>query len=221
MTALCLILATVMPATGPAQSTPVPVPKRAEAQSQDKKGADAAAPAVDESKPAGRAELEKTFREMMTNAVLSGTWQMTRGEGLEGKAPLGKPRPEKYTVDSVKKILGDRWVVTARIQYADKDVKIPIPIRVVWAEDTPIITLDEIKIPLIGAYSARVMIYRNFYAGTWFGSNYGGVLSGQIVRETKAESDSKPAADESKKPADSKPAVKPGGGDDPVTPTSS
>ncbi len=218
MTALCLILATVIPATAPAQSTPVPVPKQAEPQSQDKKAG--AAPAVDESKSAGRAELEKTFREMMTNAVLSGTWQMTRGEGLEGKAPLGKARPEKYTVDSVKKILGDRWVVTARIQYADKDVRIPIPIRVVWAEDTPIITLDEIKIPLIGAYSARVMIYRNFYAGTWFGSNYGGVLSGQIVRETKAEPDSKPAAEDSEKPAESKPAVKPGGEDDPVTPAS-
>lgn len=134
-----------------------------------------------------RAELEKRFQDMLTGAVLKGTWQMTRGKGLEGKAPLSEPKPDKYTIDSARKIGGDRWVIIARIEYADKNVKVPIPVRVVWAEDTAIITLDEFAVPMIGTYSARVMIYRNFYAGTWFGSDYGGVLSGQIVRQSDEE----------------------------------
>ena len=51
-----------------------------------------------------------------------------------------------------------------------------------FRSDTPIITMDKVKMPLLGTYSARVMIYNGFYAGTWFGDGYGGVLSGQIIK---------------------------------------
>ncbi len=107
---------------------------------------------------------------------------MTRAEGLKGKAPLSPPRTERYTIKSVSKGLDDNWVITARIQYMDKDGTLPIPVRVVWAGDTPIITLDKFNVLGFGRYSARVMIYNGFYAGTWFGTNYGGILSGQIIK---------------------------------------
>lgn len=129
-----------------------------------------------------RAALEREFERMLTNVVLKGTWQMTGKEGLAGKAPLTPPLTERYTILSVEKALEDHWLVNARIQFAARDVTIPIMVRVVWAGDTPIITLDEMKLPLLGTYSARVMFYRGFYSGTWFGTDYGGVLSGQIIR---------------------------------------
>jgi len=31
------------------------------------------------------------------------------------------------------------------------------------------------------------MIYRGFYSGTWFGKNYGGVLSGRIIHEDRSK----------------------------------
>ncbi len=127
--------------------------------------------------------LEADFKRMLTHSVLKGTWQMTGEDGLAGKAPLSEPRTEQYTIDDVSKASGDYWIITARIQYADKDVRIPVTVRVVWAEDAPVITLDKLPLPGLGTYSARVMIYRNFYAGTWFGANYGGILSGQITRQ--------------------------------------
>lgn len=129
-----------------------------------------------------QAELEKKFKEMLNGVVLRGTWQMTQGEGLKGKAPMSPARPDRYVIKSVSKGLDDNWVITARVQYADKDIVLPISVRVVWAGDTPIITLDKLKMPLLGTYSARVMIYNGFYAGTWFGDGYGGVLSGQIIK---------------------------------------
>lgn len=141
--------------------------------------------------PRDQAALEREFTEMLTGARLSGSWQMTGREGLAGQAPLGAPRSDTYTVSGVRKIGGDRWIVSARIQYADKDVTIPVPVRVVWGGDVPIITLDTINLPGLGSYSARVMIHRGFYAGTWFGSDYGGVMSGQIVRDAAT---SKPSA---------------------------
>lgn len=130
-----------------------------------------------------QAELEKSFQDKMTGAVLKGIFQMTGPEGLMGKAPLSEPHAEKYTIESAKKLQGEHWLITARIQYADKDVSVPVPVRVIWAGDTPVITLDSINIPMIGRYSARVMVHGSFYAGTWSGSNYGGVLSGQVVKQ--------------------------------------
>lgn len=150
----------------------------------DRGKAQPASPRAAADPAASRADLEKNFRQMLAGSVLKGSWQMTRGEGLEGKAPLDEPREDTYTIDSVQKSGENYWVITARIQYADKDVRIPVPVRVEWAGDTPIIALDNIGLPGLGTYSARVMVYRNFYAGTWFGKGYGGVMSGQITKQT-------------------------------------
>ncbi len=134
-----------------------------------------------------RAALEARFKKVLEGAVLKGTWQATNTAGLAGKAPLSEPRPDRYTISGVRKFAGDHWVITARIEYGERDVNVPVPVRVVWAGDTPIMTLDKINIPLIGAYSARVMIYGHFYCGAWFGKDYGGILSGQIIRQEDEE----------------------------------
>ncbi len=126
--------------------------------------------------------LEKAFSDRLENAIFQGTWQVTDEEGLRGQGKLSDPKTDRYTIVSAKKMLNDRWLIMARIQYGEKDATVPIPIRVVWAGDTPVITLDELTIPFMGTYSARVMVHRNFYAGTWFGDCYGGIMSGQIVK---------------------------------------
>lgn len=145
-------------------------------------------------KAEARREHERQFKEMLENNVLKGSWQMTGEAGLAGKAPLSEGKPETYTLGKVSKASDDYWIINARVQYAEKDVSIPVTVRVTWAEDTPIITLDKMALPGLGTYSARVMIYRGFYAGTWFGTNYGGVLSGQIVKpETEKSTTSQPA----------------------------
>jgi hypothetical protein len=147
---------------------------------------ESAKPTTQAAKPKTRAELEQVFRDTLSNAVFDGTWQVTNEDGLNGKAPLGEPKTDRYTISKVTKIAGDRWLIFARIQYADKDVTIPVPVQVLWAGDTPIITLDEIEMPGLGTYSARVMVYRKFYAGTWFGDCYGGIMSGRIVAKADA-----------------------------------
>lgn len=134
-------------------------------------------------------EKEQAFADALNGATLDGSWQMTR-PALDGKGTkLTGPAPEKYTILRVEKVLEDQWIITARIQYANQDAEIPVPVRVVWAGDTPVITVDNLALPILGTYSARVMIYRGFYAGTWFGKGYGGILSGQIVQEDNEESD--------------------------------
>ncbi len=137
-------------------------------------------------KPAipSRAELEKQFEEGLTGATLTGVWQMTGEGGLSGQADLTSPKPDQYVISKVAKVMDDYWIITARIQYADKDVNIPVPVRVIWAEDTAIITISDLAMPLLGTYSARVMIHHGFYSGVWYsaGKNYGGVMQGRITR---------------------------------------
>jgi hypothetical protein len=52
---------------------------------------------------------------------------------------------------------------------------------VVWAGDTPVITLDKMPIPGFGTFTCRVMIFGDQYAGTWDGGDHGGHLFGKIV----------------------------------------
>ena len=132
-----------------------------------------------------REALEADFKNMLENAVLEGSWQMTQ-DGLAGNKPLTQAKTEKYTIQSATKLGGELWLITARIQFADKDVSIPVPVRVIWAEDTAIITLSEFPVPMLGTYSCRVMFHGGFYSGVWYSKekNYGGVMSGRIVKET-------------------------------------
>lgn len=139
----------------------------------------------DQPPPADDGETKRieSFKQALNGVVFRGTFQMTNDEGLKGKAPLTKPIIERYEIDRVSKGVDDNWIIFARIQYADRDVRVPVPVRVIWAEDTPVITLDAIPIPMIGDYSARVVIQDGFYAGTWSGKGYGGVLAGQIIKK--------------------------------------
>ena len=147
-----------------------------------------------------QAQREKQFTEMLTNVVLEGSWQVAHGDDLGGKAPLSQPRTDRYTIDAVRKVADDQWIVGARVEYMEKDVTLPVPVRVIWAGDTPVITLDSMNLPGLGRYSARVMFHRGYYSGVWHGDNYGGVMSGRIVQKDVANTEAKENA--VKKPED-------------------
>jgi hypothetical protein len=140
-------------------------------------------------------ELEKKFQETMDGATLVGRFTSRRGD----KAEAGGE--EKYGIKSVKKLYGDVWLFTAQIKYGNHDAEVPLPLRVLWAGDTPVITLDKFPVPGFGTFSARVLIYDNKYAGTWDGGNHGGVLSGRVTKEAAAE---KPAETKGEKSVDKK-----------------
>ena len=126
-----------------------------------------------------QAELEKQFAETMTGATLVGNF--TTGE----VKPDTKLREERYTISKAEKLKGDYWLISTRIQYGDHDVTLPLPLRVVWSGDTPVITLDDLPVPGMGTFTARVLVFKNQYAGTWSGKDHGGHLFGRIEKEKK------------------------------------
>ena len=128
-----------------------------------------------------QAALEAELTASLTDALLVGFWQVTGEGGLKGDGPLSAPKPETYEIAAATKLAGDRWIISARIKFGEQDVTIPVPVRIIWAEDVAMITLDSIPLPILGTYSARVMFHNGFYSGVWYSNpkNYGGVLSGR------------------------------------------
>ena len=118
-------------------------------------------------------DVEKQFEQMMTGAALVGRSTLDGKEGLSGE--------ERYSIDRVTKIGGDVWMFQARMKLDGREIPVPIPVTVKWAGDTPVIEVTDAGIPGMGSYTARVVLYRDRYAGTWSGKNHGGQLFGAIV----------------------------------------
>jgi hypothetical protein len=124
--------------------------------------------------PPEQRSREDEFRKTMTGATFAGRFSSNKSDRLSG---------ERYTVSSVTKLAGDLWTINARIQYGSHDVTVPVPMRVLWAGDTPVLTMTDAGIPGMGKFTARVLIYRDQYAGTWSSDKgSGGQLFGRLER---------------------------------------
>ena len=138
-----------------------------------------AEPASDSSP--SREELEQRLARTLSGATLTGHFAVA-GEPLrEGL------REEKYTISRASKLKGDLWLFQARIEYGGNNVTLPLPLPVKWAGDTPVITLDNVPVPGMGTFSARVMIVGDQYAGTWSAGDHGGLMFGAITRAKEEE----------------------------------
>ena len=127
---------------------------------------------------------EQRFQEMLSDVTLAGHFTITGGEDSSTL------REEKYTITKVTKLSDDYWLFFARIQYGGRDVTVPLKLEVKWAEDTPIITLTDLELPNLGTFTARVVIYRGQYAGTWSSGKHGGHMFGIITKNTPESDDS-------------------------------
>lgn len=150
--------------------------------------------AAEEPRIPDRESLEKAFIERLTGAVLVGTFSVD-----------GKPgaKPERYEIDSLKKLKGDDWTVTARIKYGEHDLKVPMVVQVYWAGDTPMLSLTNLTIPGLGTFTSRVMFHEHRYAGTWQHGEVGGHLWG-LVQKAADKPDDQPKGDEKSKSEKSK-----------------
>ena len=150
------------------------VPSVREASAQEP-----ATPKKGQSDAPARAELEKQFSERMANSVLVG--QFT----VDGKENTN-PKPERYEIESVTKTTGDYWTFLARIKYGKTDAKVPITVKVLWAGDTPMVSLTDFTIPGMGTFTSRVIFYEDRYAGTWQHGQVGGHMFGKIEKAQPA-----------------------------------
>jgi hypothetical protein len=134
----------------------------------------AVAGAADTTSHQDRQALEKEFAHTLTGATLVGHFS------VDGRPEIGKAGSDRYEIESAQKLEGHRWLITARIKYGKHDTKVPITLDVLWAGDTPMITLTDLTVPGLGTFTSRVLFYGNRYAGTWQHGKFGGEMWGTI-----------------------------------------
>jgi hypothetical protein len=110
--------------------------------------------------PASLTDLEREFAERMRNVVLE--------------------NPERYEIERVTKVDDTRWRFETRITYASVDATLPVTVPIVWAGDTPMVSITDFTIPTLGTFTARVMFYADRYAGSWQHGEFGGLMYGTI-----------------------------------------
>jgi hypothetical protein len=137
-----------------------------------------------------QAELEAKLSKMLSGATLEGSFTHS-GPGADG-AKLAR---EKYTLGEVKKIAGDVWQFPTRIQYGGHDVTLPIMLPIRWAGDTPLVVVDEVTLPGLGTFSARVLFFDGHYAGYWKHGDHTGNLFGEIHAAGEAGEKNEKAGD--------------------------
>ncbi|MBX3418172.1 MAG: hypothetical protein KF851_11260 [Pirellulaceae bacterium] len=139
--------------------------------------------AVASPSPSGSATDEqiKAFSEALNEVKFIGNFSV---HGRD-QAPLGKE--EYFILSAVKLPEADRWVITARIKYGNTDMTVPMTMDVKWADETPVITVDNMTIPGYGTFDARVLVHDGQYAGTWRHGEVGGHLMGRIEKLTPDE----------------------------------
>jgi hypothetical protein len=129
-------------------------------------------------KPLDKAALEKHFSELLSGCTLIGHY-------TESPDKNANEHEDRYSISKVSKLKDDLWLFNARIEAEGHDITLPIPIRVVWAGDTPVITLDELTIPGLGTFSARVLFHGHQYAGVWSHGDEGGQMFGRVEHDKK------------------------------------
>ena len=117
--------------------------------------------------------LEKEFTRSMAGVALDGAFTVDGSERA--------PSNERYTIERIEKVAGDIWLFHARLQFGDTDVSLPVPVKLLWAGDTPVVTLTDASLPGLGTYTARLVFYRGRYAGLWSNPNTGGFQYGTIT----------------------------------------
>ncbi len=131
-------------------------------------------------------EAEQAFVDLLMDAVLVGRFSI---DGIED----ANPRPERYKINKVTKVRGKHWTVEAQITYGKVDVAVPVPVEVHWADDTPVISLTDLKIPGLGeGFTTRVLFYEDRYAGSWYHGKIGGHMWGKIEKGESSDDSSPP-----------------------------
>ena len=122
----------------------------------------------------------------LSGAVLAGYFT------VDGADDAKQLKEDRYRLGPVTKAKGDYWLFT----YSHQGIPIPLMLKVLWAGNTPVLTLDDFTIAGMGTFSARVMFHGDRYAGTWQHGQKGGLMFGRIENAQKPE---KPAPKESEK----------------------
>lgn len=124
------------------------------------------------------AQREAAFAELLTGVTLDGYTTLT---GADGTLQNKELKADSYTLTRVSKQDDGEWKFEAVIHYGGRPIPIAVALPVEWAGETPMIAVDDLAVPFMGSYDARVVFHGDQYVGVWSGDGYGGHIFGRVV----------------------------------------
>jgi hypothetical protein len=122
--------------------------------------------------PATLPAAERAFVEQMQNAAMVGYFTVTGRENRQAT-------PDRYDIYSVEKVGENQWRFNAKI--GETGVTVPVVVPMYFIAGTPTIILDNLSIPGMGTFTARVVFDGDRYVGTWSHvGSAGGHMYGRI-----------------------------------------
>jgi hypothetical protein len=123
-----------------------------------------------------QADREAAFAARMTGAKLIGKFSVWTPQGEQMPA-----QDDSYDVSELTRGEGDTWVFHYTMSYGGGNkLTVPIPVTVLWAGDTPVLTMTNQAVEGLGVFSVRVVVYGDRYAGTWQAPTAGGHMWGRV-----------------------------------------
>ena len=138
---------------------------------------------AEDTQPAAEVEMtveEQAFAKLLTGADLVGSFT------LDGRD--GAPQQDRYSITKATKVKGNNWVIYARIKYGEVDITVPVAVKVDWAGKTPVLSVNDLKIPGLGSeFGSAIVFQGDRYAGTWDHGKIGGHMWGRVERTPEAK----------------------------------
>jgi len=130
-------------------------------------------------------DRENAFAAKLEGAKLIGKFTLSSAQG-ESAA-----QADNYSVSELERAGDNTWIFHYTMSYGKgpdgPKVTVPIPVKVEWAGDTPVLTMTKQTVEGLGTFSVRVMIYQDLYAGTWDNGTLGGHMWGRVVQQKDLE----------------------------------
>ena len=121
-------------------------------------------------------DRDAAFAARMNGARLLGKFSVWTPQGEQVPA-----QDDSYTVSELERGEADTWIFRYTMSYGGGNkLTVPIPVAVLWAGDTPVLTMTDQAVEGLGVFSVRVLIYGDRYAGTWQSPMAGGHMWGRI-----------------------------------------
>ena len=127
------------------------------------------------SQDAEQEEREEALATLLSGARLTGIF-------TDDTRPTQAPQKDSYTIAKAECLEDGMWRIEALIEYGTHSTRLPLFIRILWAGDTPVMTLDELEVPGMGKFTCRILFHGKSYAGIWRGETHGGAMSGVVER---------------------------------------
>ncbi len=132
-------------------------------------------------------ERDDQFESMMSGVRMEGKFSV---DSMGGQPPPEGQFDDLYMVSELERGEGSTWIFKAGMSYGDNmNMEIPVPVRVEWAGDTPVLTMDEQAIEGMGTFTVRLLFFEGRYAGTWQHGPAGGHMWGKLVSAAEAPED--------------------------------